>query len=853
MAPLSPSSISSADAAANILSVSPRSPQSEATHGDEDGSLVEPPFTCAMFSPKKYSETHDDSNEEEEDKVDVTNDIKIDVEEEVEDDDDIYDDAPHDEETEAVSPVEEAPTDEVKDEEEKEAAEDEQKPTSPTTSTIDKANNNKEKTVSTPPSTTKSKKSVTFVEKNPPPLSPMSYQSSVKMLSPASSRDETITSDATSFDEGLNSPDQAISNNNNTTSNTKSSSTALVDIPDDESEASLMVLMRYMGCTPIPYGSGPQRKPRSTSDVDDHSLLSDQYTYDNDLQSKDTFDTIEPHEIDGIKKSWTLDNDEVGVELDLDTLMINDVKDRLKKHNNNNLSVNTNDNIEDVPSDEQKGGSVTSPEGTTTTTTEEEEGSRDVKFGAMLSVDEKLEKEKNGGVGLTSFNNYLEKKGSASLQSESLASPTIAATNPGSPVVKFVTSPGGGVLSDDALHSFLADKEASVAGVPTSTVESTTSGLQRLPGGKLSIVTSPTGGPNEAAAVTSPVVKFVTSPGGGVLSDDALHSYLASNVAAATPAAVTTVTLPSPTSGEVSKAMAKVAAYKKAMAEVKAASAAAESEKNSKKKLSSEIATSSQPSDTSFPVDVDVVQDVDDKVEETASIRSDKENQTDTVEVSSDSKTDTSSTKVTALAVETSAQDDTAVASTSILSPAKSSVLSPTAKKSVQEVDELLSKTRDWLVRHNESQKKKVPSSLSEEQKVTGKTVLSAIENSETPPPSSNKKDEQKPNNVTGKSVINAIDLLSPKGTNTNISKESPKTLDEMLQSKKNGTSSNTALLAMLSPKSASERTTTTPPTTDDNGPKKSIMEQLEEIRIKQRELESRQPKAKQEEQIETS
>jgi len=839
MAPLSPSSISSADAAGNV----PSSPQPEATYENPLKAVMK---SIAMFSPKNYSETQDDdSNDDDDDKVNVSNDIKIDVEE-VGEEEDTEEDAPHDEKSGSL--IKESPTDEAKDEEEEEAAEDEQKPTSPTDSTIDK--DNKEKTVATPPSTTKSKKLVSFAEKNPPPLSPMSYQSSAKMLSPASSRDETITSDATSFDEGLNSPDQAISNNNNNTT----TSTALVDIPDDESEASLMVLMRYMGCTPVPYGSGPQRKPRSTSDVDDHSILSDQYTYDNDLHSKDTFDTIEPYEIDEIKKSWTLDNDEVGVELDLDTLMINDVKDRLKKHNNNNLSVNTNDNIEDVPSDEQKGGSVTSPEGTTTTTTEEEEGSRDVKFGAMLSVDEKLEKEKNGGVGLTSFNNYLEKKGSASLQSESLASPTIAATNPGSPVVKFVTSPGGGVLSDDALHSFLADKEASVAGVPTSTVESTTSGLQRLPGGKLSIVTSPTGGPNEAAAVTSPVVKFVTSPGGGVLSDDALHSYLASNVAAATPAAVTTVTLPSPTSGEVSKAMAKVAAYKKAMAEVKAASAAAESEKNSKKKLSSEIATSSQPSDTSFPVDVDVVQDVDDKVEETASIRSDKENQTDTVEVSSDSKTDTSSTKVTALAVETSAQDDTAVASTSILSPAKSSVLSPTAKKSVQEVDELLSKTRDWLVRHNESQKKKVPSSSSEEQKVTGKTVLSAIENSETPPPSSNKKDEQKPNNVTGKSVLNAIDLLSPKGTNTNISKESPKTLDEMLQSKKNGTSSNTALLAMLSPKSASEgRTTTTPPTTDDNGPKKSIIEQLEEIRIKQRELESRQPKAKQEEQIETS
>ena len=850
MAPLSPSSISSADAAGNNV---PSSPQPEATYENPLKAVMK---SIAMFSPKNYSETQDDdsNNDDDDDKVNVSNDIKIDAEE-VGEEEDTEEDAPHDEKSGSL--IKESPTDEAKfeeeEEEELEATEDEQKPTSPTASTTDKPNKHKEKTVATPPSTTKSKKLVSFAEKNPPPLSPMSYQSSVKMLSPASSRDETITSDATSFDEGLNSPDQAISNNNNTNTTT---STALVDnIPDDESEASLMVLMRYMGCTPVPYGSGPQRKPRSTSDVDDHSLLSDQYTYDNDLHSKDTFDTIEPHEIDGIKKSWTLDNDEVGVELDLDMLMINDVKDRLKKHNNNNLSVNTNDNIEDVPSDEQNGGSVTSPEGTTTTTTEEEEGSRDVKFGAMLSVDEKLAKEKNenDGVGLTSFNNYLEKKGSASLQSESLVSPTVA-TNPGSPVVKFVTSPGGGVLSDDALHSFLADKEASVAtGVPTSPVESTTSGLQRLPGGKLSIVTSLTGGPNEAAVFTSPVVKFVTSPGGGVLSDDALHSYLASNGAATTPAAVT-VTLPSPTSGEVSKAMAKVAAYKKAMAEVKAASAAAESEKNSKKMLSSlniDTVPSSQPSDTSFPVDV--VQDVNDKVEETASTRSDKENQTDTVEVSSDSKTDTSSTKVEALAVETSPQDDTAVVSTSILSPAKSSVLSPTAKKSVQEVDELLSKTRDWLVRHNESQKKKVPSSSSEEQKVTGKTVLSAIENSETPP-SSNKKDEQKTNNVTGKSVLNAIDLLSPKGTNNNISKESPKTLDEMLQSKKNGTSSNTALLAMLSPKSASEgRTTNTPPTTDDNGPKKSIMEQLEEIRIKQRELESRQPKAKQEEQIETS
>jgi len=162
MAPLSPSSISSADAAGNV----PSSPQPEATYENPLKAVMK---SIAMFSPKNYSETQDDdSNDDDDDKVNVSNDIKIDAEE-VGEEEDTEEDAPHDEKSGSLikeSPTDEAKFEEEEEEEELEAAEDEQKPTSPTTSTINK--DNKEKTLATPPSTTKSKKLVSFAEKNPP-------------------------------------------------------------------------------------------------------------------------------------------------------------------------------------------------------------------------------------------------------------------------------------------------------------------------------------------------------------------------------------------------------------------------------------------------------------------------------------------------------------------------------------------------------------------------------------------------------------------------------------------------------------------------------------------------------------
>ncbi len=70
------------------------------------------------------------------------------------------------------------------------------------------------------------------------------------------------------------------------------STARLVEIPDDESEASLMVLMRYMGCTPKAYGERPQRRRSGNncglyaptgkevfcdSDDDQDTLLTDDY------------------------------------------------------------------------------------------------------------------------------------------------------------------------------------------------------------------------------------------------------------------------------------------------------------------------------------------------------------------------------------------------------------------------------------------------------------------------------------------------------------------------------------------------------------------------------------------------
>jgi len=75
---------------------------------------------------------------------------------------------------------------------------------------------------------------------------------------------------------------------------------AVMDIPDDDSEASLMVLMRYMGCTPRPYGESKSRKGEmalpsgkefvfDSEHEDDHSTLSnydEEGTLSSDVGSK---------------------------------------------------------------------------------------------------------------------------------------------------------------------------------------------------------------------------------------------------------------------------------------------------------------------------------------------------------------------------------------------------------------------------------------------------------------------------------------------------------------------------------------------------------------------------------------
>ena len=83
-----------------------------------------------------------------------------------------------------------------------------------------------------------------------------------------------------------------------------------IEIPDDDSEASIMVLMRYMGCSPTSYGEGPP-EPMS-------SQFGREYTFESNcesdsLLSSETYgdSTIE----DDIEPSWTKENNEVGVEI----------------------------------------------------------------------------------------------------------------------------------------------------------------------------------------------------------------------------------------------------------------------------------------------------------------------------------------------------------------------------------------------------------------------------------------------------------------------------------------------------------------------------------------------------------
>ncbi|KAL7431834.1 hypothetical protein ACHAXH_005560 [Discostella pseudostelligera] len=146
------------------------------------------------------------------------------------------------------------------------------------------------------------------------------------------------------------------------------------------------------------------------------------------------------------------------------------------------------------------------------------------------------------------------------------------------------------------------------------------------------------------------------------------------------------------------------------------------------------------------------------------------------------------------------------------------SPLSP-CKESVREVDELLSKTREWLARHSETQAKQQDDIAPKSEKDGTPSLLESTKLGQR--------------TVAEKKATQEVTSLG----NPMSSPMSPPTLNELLHSKKGGEramspASPSSPLFMLS---GSTTIATSP------GAGRSIKEQLEEIRAKQRKLEARQ------------
>lgn len=101
------------------------------------------------------------------------------------------------------------------------------------------------------------------------------------------------------------------------TSSSETETLGTQTIVDDESESSLLVLIRYMGCSPNRYGSGgPSLRSRAMSDQLDKEYTFESYSIQEfDSMLSDAADYSS--EIEDIEQSWTLLNDEVGVEINL--------------------------------------------------------------------------------------------------------------------------------------------------------------------------------------------------------------------------------------------------------------------------------------------------------------------------------------------------------------------------------------------------------------------------------------------------------------------------------------------------------------------------------------------------------
>lgn len=790
MAPLSPSSSTMPEGPLSPESAASNSQRQQYPSYEEDETMTD--FACAMFSPRNWK-----AGDEQNDIVDDEEKMNI------EDDTSPRSLCSCNNDVEGVEPIQyttkKIAANGSKDDppSEKSLITPDSEDSEDNTVSDDNVKPNDKETLEEP----KAKKGVTWVEKNPTPLSPMSHASSSiisprngnnkrrggSMLSPREEDEETLTleeNDTLDEDDDDQKPTGLLAASKNRRPGSIHNHPAeakrkqsvvpptMVDIPDDESEASLLVLMRYMGCTPVAYGEGPLPNNRLDDSGNTRpSFVFDSGSYDEDENSllsddDDTFVELEKQEIEDIKTSWTMDNNEVGVEMGLSDLVIDVKKEETnkKKKKKKSLVVDVEQDISDAPSDEK--GNATSP-----------------------------------------------------------------LVGSGSPIVKFATSPNSGrvVVPDD-------------------------DGEQDLGSSKVN------------------------------------------NGAIASPASSRSFAITSPRDNEeVTKAMAEVAAYKKSMAEVNApykaneksrgdayAAALSETEKinfllaSLKTPVSGSAGrcfsrqTSAVPHSTAGPVateaaptDVKPVKPAeessppaedDTKIKKTSSSRSDKENGggiSPTAELNGDVAATIAKAPLTVdTASGAKSPQDAPDSSTS------SKALSPTSKKSVKEVDELLSKTREWLVRHNETQHKKLATPL----------ATPSVATSNESPVSSKRKVM---GDITVKTVLNpesadasngSPSVLSPLslGNGNKGDVTSPKTLDQLLQSKKNGTasSSNTALLSaaakLASPKSlaASPTSLLSSPTSTTGGaggePKKSIMEQLEEIRSKQRELEARQ-KAKQE------
>jgi hypothetical protein len=173
------------------------------------------------------------------------------------------------------------------------------------------------------------RRKVAFVERNPTPISraPSAESEWIKDLkqnddgktkAPTNERnnDSTRTGTPNSIMKKTSSPNPHHIKVPVKTSSSETETLGTQTVVDDESESSLLVLIRYMGCSPNRYGSGgPSLRSRAMSDQLDNEYTFESYSMQGDSMLSDAADYSS--EIEDIEQSWTLLNDEVGVEINL--------------------------------------------------------------------------------------------------------------------------------------------------------------------------------------------------------------------------------------------------------------------------------------------------------------------------------------------------------------------------------------------------------------------------------------------------------------------------------------------------------------------------------------------------------